>query len=570
MAFARLALMYTEYCEIHVDLANSTDVLKIYSKNGKDATADRVAAHGAIRDALRIGRPDCAFKQRCIALGEMVVWSDREHKIMPFSKIRKHVSRSGSFMGAYQDSLLHAWEHLMVVFFDVLVLDDEPVLRHGLQKRRSLLRRVIKVTVGRSMRSEWSLLDFKTGDGIMDFKQAFARTVANHQEGLILKPLHAPYFPLAGDQGRRHAQFFIKVKQDLLADMGGQRDLGDFAVIGASFDAQVAPRTDVRPLRWTHFHLGCCTNKPAVERRGAKPMFKIVAVICFDKCISKPDLAYLNTQGYLRQTPLHPSGAPAPFDVSPSLSSARPMTTAFAAPFVVEVLGAGFQQAPNEAFAMLRHPRVKKIHSDRTWQDAATLDDLAALASETGAPDGTQLDGHARDVALLARRYRREGGGSASQGTEEMDESMGTTQRSLESAFLSTSTSTPTPARSYNTHSSNDRDHDPEPHSPRPHTLPASSPSPSPSSPTHHSPRTHPTGVEASRSTPTPAAAAAAAAAIVIATPSPSTPPPPSPPSSLPPSSPARAAGRFSSTRRKRCAEAVISPPKVKRREAGG
>jgi DNA ligase-4 len=150
-----------------------------------------------------MGRPDCAFKQRCIVLGEMVVYSDKEHKIMPFSKIRKHVSRSGSFMGVYQDSPSHAWEHLMLVFFDVLVLDDEAVLRHGLQKRRSLLRRLIKVSVGRSMRSEWSLLEFKTGDGIMDFKQAFARSLANHQEGLILKPLHGPYFPLAIEPGQR-------------------------------------------------------------------------------------------------------------------------------------------------------------------------------------------------------------------------------------------------------------------------------------------------------------------------------------------------------------------------------
>jgi DNA ligase-4 len=170
---------------------------------------------------LRIGRPDCAFKEKCIVLGEMVLYSDNEQKIMPFSKIREHVSRSGSFIGVYQDSLPHEWEHLMIVFFDVLVLDNEPMLRHGLQKRRNLLRRLIQVKVGRSMRSEWSLLDFKTGDGIMDFKQAFARSLANHQEGLVLNPLHAPYFPLSVEQGRRRQEFFIKVKQDFLGDMGG-------------------------------------------------------------------------------------------------------------------------------------------------------------------------------------------------------------------------------------------------------------------------------------------------------------------------------------------------------------
>jgi DNA ligase-4 len=360
-------------------------------------------------------------------LGEMVVYSDKEHKIMPFSKIRKHVSRSGSFMGVYQDSPPHAWEHLMLVFFDVLVLDDEAVLRHGLQKRRSLLRRLIKVSVGCSMRSEWSLLEFKTGDGIMDFKQAFARSLANHQEGLILKPLHGPYFPLAIEPGqrRRCAQFFIKVKQDYLADMGGQRDLGDFAVMGASFEAQVAPKTDVRPLHWTHFHLGCCSNLSAVQLHAAKPSFQIVAVICFDKCISKSDLAYLNTQGFVRQT--HSASTTttetqtetSPFTITPFLTpSTRPMTTAFTRPFVVEVLGAGYTHAPNEAFAMLRHPRVTKIHTDRTWADAVTLEQLDGMArglldrGESGGGgdggEGELADCHARDVLRLAARYRRE------------------------------------------------------------------------------------------------------------------------------------------------------------------
>jgi DNA ligase-4 len=84
------------------------------------------------------------------------------------------------------------------------------------------------------MRSEWTLLDFKPGDGVTDLKQTFARNVAARQEGLVLKPLHAPYFPLLTDQGHRQASFFIKLKKDYLGDMGGERDLGDFAVIGVT------------------------------------------------------------------------------------------------------------------------------------------------------------------------------------------------------------------------------------------------------------------------------------------------------------------------------------------------
>jgi DNA ligase-4 len=398
-----------EYCEIHVDLQNAHKDLKIFSKIGKDATGDRESLHSTIRSALRIGQSDCLFKSRCIVLGEMVLYSDKEKRILPFSKIRKHISRSGSFIGTWQDSLPHEWEHLMIVFFDVLLLDDQLTLRHGLQDRRRVLRELVKVIPGRSMRSEWTLLDFKTGDGIMDLKQTFARNIATRQEGLVLKPLHAPYFPLLTEQGHRQAGFFVKMKRDYLGDMGGERDLGDFAIVGASFDAQVAPKSSLKPLHWTHFHLGCCTNKTAVERSGAKPSFKIVATLSLDKCIPKPDVKYLNIQGYVRQTVLHKGGATDAFDVECSKVFDRRMTAAFKKPFVAEILGGGFEKLQNETFEMLRHPRVKKLHHDRTWEDCVTIDDLERMAEEKwGAPDADKLDGHAKDVALLVKTYCKE------------------------------------------------------------------------------------------------------------------------------------------------------------------
>jgi DNA ligase-4 len=398
-----------EYCEIHVDLENAPQDIKIFSKNGKDATADRAALHSTIREALRIGLPNCAFKSKCIVLGEMVLYSDKENRIMPFSKIRKHISRSGSFIGTLQDSLPHDWEHLMIVFFDVLVLDDEPVLRHCLQERRNLLRDVVQSKPGRSMRSEWSLLDFTTEDGITDLKEVFARSLARCQEGLVLKPLHAPYFPLLYGQGSRRPGYFIKLKKDYLGDMGGERDLGDFAVIGASFDAQVAPKSDLKPLHWTHFHLGCLTNKASVQRTGAKPVYKIVATIGLDQCIPKPDLKYLNIHGYVRQANLHKDNQTDNFGIEHSKGYDRRMTAAFRVPFVAEILGGGFEKLQNETFEMLRHPRIKKLHHDRTWEDCVSLEELEQMVEQKwDVPNADRLDGHAKDVARLAAKYVRE------------------------------------------------------------------------------------------------------------------------------------------------------------------
>lgn len=424
-----------EYCEIHVDLANAPQDIKIFSKNGKDATTDREALHSTIRDALRIGRPDCAFQNRCIVLGEMVLYSDKERRIMPFSKIRKHTSRSGSFIGTLQDSLPHEWEHLMVVFFDVLVVDHKPVLRQCLQERRNVLRSLVQAKPGRSMRSEWALLDFKTGEGITDLKEVFARNLANRQEGLVLKPLHAPYFPLSYGQGSRRPGFFIKLKKDYLSDMGGERDLGDFAVIGASYDAQVAPKAGLKPLYFTHFFLGCCVNKVAVQRTGVKPVFKVVATVGLDQCIPRADLKHLNIHGYIRKANLYDDGQTDRFGVVHSKGHGRRMTSAFKMPFVAEILGGGFEKVQNETFEMLRHPRVKKLHSDRTWEDCVTLDELEQMAEQKWeVPNADILDGHARDVALLASKYVRESQASSTTYRTTQDTTQTTPRRSKPSS----------------------------------------------------------------------------------------------------------------------------------------
>ena len=93
-----------EYCQIHVDLDAGEKWIKIFSKSGKDSTVDRAGLHESIRQCLRIGHEDCIFSKKCILEGELVVWSDREKNILDFCKIRKHVSRSGAFLGTNFDS----------------------------------------------------------------------------------------------------------------------------------------------------------------------------------------------------------------------------------------------------------------------------------------------------------------------------------------------------------------------------------------------------------------------------------------------------------------------------------
>ncbi|KAF2816215.1 uncharacterized protein BDZ99DRAFT_514816 [Mytilinidion resinicola] len=330
---------------------------------GSLMTQDRRALHSVIKAALRVGTPGCLVKSKCILLGELVVYSDREQKILEFHKIRKHVSRSGSFIGVLQDSQCHDYEHLMIVLFDVLLVDDDITMSQGLQMRRDVLRRLVKYIPGRAMRSEWTILDFRS-TGAEELKDLFARALALKYEGYILKPALSPYFPLQAQHEEWLPNFFVKLKKDYLADMGGSKDVGDFAVVGARYDSMLALKTGMDgSIRWTDFYLGCLTNKDSV-RFGEKRKFKIVAVIKSESCIPKADLAYLNSHGQFRSIEYREGLELEPFDIVKNYGYGRSMAVAFKEPFVVEVLGSGYDKPSNESFLMLRHPRIKKVHRD--------------------------------------------------------------------------------------------------------------------------------------------------------------------------------------------------------------
>ena len=93
-----------EYCQIHVDMSKGEECIQIFSKSGKDSTHDRMSMHPSILQGLRIGKADCHFRNRVILEGELLVFSDREKRILPFHKIRKHICRSGTYLGTDKDS----------------------------------------------------------------------------------------------------------------------------------------------------------------------------------------------------------------------------------------------------------------------------------------------------------------------------------------------------------------------------------------------------------------------------------------------------------------------------------
>jgi DNA ligase-4 len=113
-----------EYCQVHIDPNKGRNCIKIFSKSGRDSTADRIGLHGVLRDCLKLDSAECKIKKQCILEGELLVWNDHDERIEPFHKIRKHVPRSGQFLGTREDSPLVQIVSGVVLQCEEVQLDD--------------------------------------------------------------------------------------------------------------------------------------------------------------------------------------------------------------------------------------------------------------------------------------------------------------------------------------------------------------------------------------------------------------------------------------------------------------
>ncbi|KAL4967206.1 ATP dependent DNA ligase domain protein [Aspergillus stella-maris] len=363
-----------EYCQIHVDLSNRFNSIQIFSKSGKDSTTDRIGVHTAIEDALRIGSNDCKFKRRCVLEGELLVWSDKRQKIMPFHKLRKFVSRSGLLIGTGNDSPPQPYEHLMIVFFDILLLDDDTCLRKPHRERRLLLKDTIRMIPGISDIAEQRVIDFSRTDGQSRLEALFSKAIAERWEGLVLKGSEDPYFPILVNSGASCEGRWIKLKKDYIPGLG---DTVDLAIVGAAYNARDASELGLaKKETWTHFFVGCLENKNAILQSSAEPRFRVIDVI--DRyCMSQSNMQLLNTFGKFGA---RSSDSNDEFDIEDIRSGLPGIDVVFKDPFVVELMGAGFEKPSGVRYYTLRFPRVLKIHFDRSLEDVASFLELQLLA----------------------------------------------------------------------------------------------------------------------------------------------------------------------------------------------
>ncbi|KAJ0416400.1 hypothetical protein BJY00DRAFT_291714 [Aspergillus carlsbadensis] len=381
-----------EYCQIHIDLSKHPHSIQIFSKSGKDSTADRAGIHRAIKDSLRMGQPECKFSQRCILEGELLVWSEERQSILQFHKLRKFISRSGTFIGIDNDSPPQPYEHLMMVFFDILLLDDNICLRNPHRERRLLLKNTVQTIPGFADIADQRIIDFSRPDGQSKLESFFSMGIAERWEGFVLKGCEDPYFPILINPGDSCTGRWIKLKKDYIPGLG---DTIDVALIGAAYNARDASTLERGgKLSWTHFFVGCLENKDEVLQASATPRFCIVDVIDYHG-MSATIMQNLNTSGKYGARRAD-SCDDTDFEYgNPGMAR---MDVVFKTPFVVEMLGSSFEKPSGARYYTLRFPRILKIHSDRSIEDAVSFRELQDLAGAAVSVPGDLLEEEAEWV----------------------------------------------------------------------------------------------------------------------------------------------------------------------------
>ncbi|KAK5203046.1 hypothetical protein LTR41_011233 [Exophiala xenobiotica] len=295
---------------------------------------------------------------------------------MPFHNIPRYVSLEGRQLGCARDSPPREDEHLMIMSYDVLLLDDILCLHEPLHMRRGRLETLISREAGQAEIGEGVKIDLRLTEDVARFHNEMTSANAKGWEGLVVKDWNAPYVSFGGNIHQ------VKLKKDYIPGWGDSTDL---VVIGGRHDATDLLMLGDNGLSWTTFYLGCLTNKDAAMHSEGKPIFQIVGTVS-RQCLGIVDLRYLNDYGRLCQVP-----------------------------FEQRVPGCGSWILPpaQERFLTLRFPRILKVHRDRTYTDTIDFAEYQLRAEQSTV--SVKEDRQHRQAALpdelaIAKRVRRSDG----------------------------------------------------------------------------------------------------------------------------------------------------------------
>ena len=374
-----------EYCQVHIDMSkNPSERIQIFSKSGRDSTQDRIRLHYAIEASLDLHSrsQQCKIKDKCILEGELLVYNRTTGTIQPFHKIRKHVQHGGRFLNHEADSPVELDEQLMIVYYDILLLDRIILLERPHEERRRWVERLIISNKGLSETGVRHIVDFGCPKAHENLRKIFASCITQRLEGFVLKSCKDPYFSCASKING------IKLKKDYMTKLG---DIADMAFIGARFDVKAKRDLGQGEQKWNSFCMGCLENKDDVIRFDAKPIFRVIGEVAF---MPEHDMEYLNQRG--ETLAIQFSNYSDYMDVSMDAKQMKKPDVLFKTPFVVEILGSGYERAPNATYWTLRHPRLHKLHEDRSITETVSFSELQDMAkiAQTAPVDAVSQEDH--------------------------------------------------------------------------------------------------------------------------------------------------------------------------------
>ena len=206
-----------EYCQIHIDMSKPRlERIQIFSKSGRDSTQDRIRLHRAIEESVLLNSrsKQCKIKEICILEGELLIWNRNMGNIQPFHKIRKHVQHGGRFLNHEEDSPVTLDEQLMVMYYDILLLDQNIYLERPQEERRRCLERLIVPTKGLAEVGIRHVIDFQSRNAPGQLREIFASCITQRFEGFVLKACKDPYYSYNNNVNG------IKLKKDYIKQLG--------------------------------------------------------------------------------------------------------------------------------------------------------------------------------------------------------------------------------------------------------------------------------------------------------------------------------------------------------------
>lgn len=203
---------------LQIHYSNYGQSIKYYSRRGTDYTYlyGSDSSQGPISPFLKLDPK----VENCILDGEMISFDNETNSVLPFGIVKsvaKHATDSSSSPG-FSSGLTTETEsfHPLFMAFDLLFLNDKPLINYPLWQRKKYLNQVLRPN---PLHNRIRILSHNEGHNVDDIKKHLAFAVKANSEGIILKNPQAKYVPASRNDS------WIKIKPEYLDQFGENMDL---------------------------------------------------------------------------------------------------------------------------------------------------------------------------------------------------------------------------------------------------------------------------------------------------------------------------------------------------------